>query len=111
MERDLEQEIAQLIAERRKVSALDRVGDFVGLLDRVRRDGPEILLKVPGAARSGSRSRAMISSSRSIGMGLGAVQDFTECQQHAGRCAPDIEAAPGQVVGLDLLARDAAAPE
>ena len=44
------QQIAELIAKRCVVAPVDRVGDFVGFLDRVRRDRVEILLEVPRAA-------------------------------------------------------------
>ncbi len=47
---DLQQQVAQLFLERRQVVALDGVGHLVGFLDRVRRDGPEGLVDVPGAA-------------------------------------------------------------
>ncbi len=47
---DLQQQVAELFLERRHVVALDGVGDLVGFLDRVRRDGPEGLVDVPGAA-------------------------------------------------------------
>ena len=57
VEGDLEQEIAQLVTERSEVTALDRVRDFVGFLDRVRRDGPKSCSRSQGQPRSGSRSR------------------------------------------------------
>ena len=47
---DLEQQIAQLVAQFVPGLALYRIGYLVGLLDGVRRDGREILLEVPGAA-------------------------------------------------------------
>ena len=47
---DLQQQVAELLLERRHVVALDRVGDLVGFLDGVRRDGPEGLVDVPRAA-------------------------------------------------------------
>src|SRR5262249_54948758 len=50
MEHDLEEQVAELLLERRHVLALDRVGDLVGLLDGVGGDGLEILLDVPGTA-------------------------------------------------------------
>jgi len=58
---DLEQQIAELVGQRREVVAGDRVGDLVGFLDRVRRDRLEGLVAVP---RAGSRSAAMMSSRR-----------------------------------------------
>ena len=50
MEHDLKQQIAELVLQRRHVAALDRIGDLIGLLDRVGRDRREILLAVPRAA-------------------------------------------------------------
>jgi hypothetical protein len=46
---DLEEQVAQLVDELRGVVALRRVGDLVGLFDRVRDDRPRRLLAVPGA--------------------------------------------------------------
>ena len=53
---DLQQKIAQLLAQIDKIVALDRVGDLVGLLDRIGRDRGEGLRKIPAAA--GFRRRA-----------------------------------------------------
>ena len=50
VEDDLQQEIAELIAQVREVAALDRVPDFVGFFDRKGGDRREGLLDVPGAA-------------------------------------------------------------
>lgn len=47
---DLQQKIAQLFLERRKVVALDGVGYLVGLFDGIRRDGAEGLVDVPRTA-------------------------------------------------------------
>ena len=49
----LQQKIPQLALQLVPGLALDRVGDLVGLLDRVGRDGGEILFDVPGAAGLG----------------------------------------------------------
>ena len=51
VEHDLEQQVAELVLEVEKIAARDRVGDLIGFLDRVGRDGREILLEVPRAAR------------------------------------------------------------
>ena len=60
---DLQQEIAELVLERVEIAPRDRVGDLVGLLDRVGRDGREVLLRDPTDSRvSGSRKRAMTAS-------------------------------------------------
>ena len=66
VEHDLEQQIAELVLQRRPVLVLDRARDLIGFLDRVGRDGREILLDVPRTARFGSRSRRMISRSTSM---------------------------------------------
>ena len=50
MEDDLQQEIAEFVLERGEVAAVDRIGHFIGFLDRVRRDAGEILFEVPRAA-------------------------------------------------------------
>ena len=47
VEHDLQQQVAELVPEVLEVAALDGVGNLVGLLDRVGRDRPERLLKVP----------------------------------------------------------------
>jgi hypothetical protein len=48
MEHDLEQQVAEFVPQVRKAAALDRVGDLVGLLDRVRGDRSKGLALVPG---------------------------------------------------------------
>ena len=53
VEDDLQQQVAQLVAERRHVAMLDGVGDLIGFLDRIGRDAGEILLEIPGAAAFG----------------------------------------------------------
>ena len=57
MENDLEQEVAELVAQILGVAALDRIGDLVGLLDRIGGDGGEALLEVPRAAAFGVAQR------------------------------------------------------
>ena len=46
----LEQKIAELVFEMRKIPALDGIGDLVGFLDRVGRDARKGLLAIPRAA-------------------------------------------------------------
>ena len=50
---DLEQQVAQLVLEGVEVVLRDGVGDLVGFLDGVRRDGRKILFAIPGAAAVG----------------------------------------------------------
>ncbi|KAG1254598.1 hypothetical protein G6F68_010774 [Rhizopus microsporus] len=50
MEYHLQQQVAQLVTEIVEVATVDRIGDLVGFLDGVRRDGREVLLQVPRAA-------------------------------------------------------------
>ena len=57
VERDLQQEVAQLFAQVVEIAARNRVGDLVGFLERVGRDGREILLEVPRAAGAGRAQR------------------------------------------------------
>ena len=52
VEDDLQQQVAELVAQIDDIAALDRVGDLIGLLDREGRDGGEILLEIPWAAAS-----------------------------------------------------------
>ena len=47
-EMDLEEHVAELIEQAAIVAAVGRVGEFVGLLERVRDDRALILLPVPG---------------------------------------------------------------
>ena len=54
----LQQQIAQLSLQLGPVLPLDGVGDFVGLLDRVGRDGGEILLEYPRGSPSRGRAAA-----------------------------------------------------
>ena len=48
---DLQQEVAQFLAEVIEIAARDRVGYLIGLLDGVGRNGRKILLEVPRTAR------------------------------------------------------------
>ena len=50
MKDDLQQQIAQLFAKPRHIAGFDRVGDFVGFLDRVGRDRGKGLLDIPSAS-------------------------------------------------------------
>src|SRR5579871_7071942 len=47
MEDNLKQQVAQFILEIGEIAAGDGIGDLVGFLDGVRRDGGEALLKIP----------------------------------------------------------------
>ena len=53
----LQQEIAELVAEIVEIAARDGVGDLIGFLDGVGRDGRKILLEVPRAAAVGRAQR------------------------------------------------------
>ena len=53
MENHLQQQVAEFVLQLAHVGALDRLGDFIGLLDRVAGDRGEILFEVPGAAAIG----------------------------------------------------------
>ena len=64
---DLQQEIAELVLEVGEIAALDGVGDLVGFLDRVGRDGLETSARDPtGSPVTGVRSAAMISIRREM---------------------------------------------
>ena len=56
IEEDLQQQIAQLFREVRKVSALNGVEDLVGFFEGVFADGVEGLLAVPGAAAGSAQA-------------------------------------------------------
>jgi len=51
MENDLQQQVAEFVAQVDQVVARDRVGDLISLLQRIGCDRLEILLQIPGAAR------------------------------------------------------------
>ena len=53
MESDLEQQVAKFVTQFVEIVLLDGIGDLVGLFERVWRDGPEVLLQVPGATAAG----------------------------------------------------------
>ncbi len=57
MEHDLQQQVAEFVLQIVEIAARDRIGDLVGFLDRVWRDGREILLQVPRAAGLGRAQR------------------------------------------------------
>jgi len=57
MEDDLEQEIAQFIAQVVEIAPRNGVGDLVSLLDGVRRDRFKGLLQVPGTAGAARAQR------------------------------------------------------
>ena len=57
VEHDLEQQVAQLLAQVGEIAAGDGVGHLVGLFERVGRDGRKVLLQVPRAAGAGRPQR------------------------------------------------------
>ena len=57
VEHHLQQEIAEFVAEIVEIAARDGVGDLIGLLDGVGRDGRKILFEIPGAAAAGRSQR------------------------------------------------------
>ena len=58
MEGDLEQQVTELVAQLAEVALLDRVGDLVGFLDRVRGDGAESPAAGPRDSRARDRAGA-----------------------------------------------------
>ena len=57
VEHDLQQQVAQFLAQIRKIVARDGVGDLVGFFERVGRDGLEVLLEIPRTAGAGRAQR------------------------------------------------------
>jgi hypothetical protein len=57
MEYDLEEEVAQFVAEVREIAPVDGVGHLIRFFERVGCNGREILLQVPRAARAGCPQR------------------------------------------------------
>ena len=51
VEHHLQQQVAELVLQIRQIATVDRIGDFVGFLDGVRRDGCKGLLEIPRATR------------------------------------------------------------
>ena len=66
MEHHLQQQVAEFVAQVGQISALDRIRDLVGFLDRVGGDGREICSRSQGQPVPGVRSAAMISSNREM---------------------------------------------
>ena len=54
---DLQKEVAELVLQPRHIAARNRIGHLIGFLQRIGRDGLEILLQVPGAAAAGRPQR------------------------------------------------------
>ena len=69
---DLEQDVAQLVQQLRVVALVSRVGELVGLLDRVRDDRALVLLAVPGTLAP-QPARDRIQSRYRFSGGLGCV--------------------------------------
>ena len=53
---NLQQQVAELVAQIVHIAARDGVGDLIGLLDRVGRDAGKVLLDVPRASRRWGRA-------------------------------------------------------
>ena len=66
-EEDLEQQVAELVVELGRVVGERRVGDLVGLLDRVRDDRARRLLAVPGALGPQAPGQLLSCSSGAVG--------------------------------------------
>ena len=62
---DLEEEIAELVEQLRRFASCSRVGDLVGLLDRVRDDRQRGLLTIPRAVATEPARQLLSSSSAS----------------------------------------------
>jgi hypothetical protein len=53
VEHDLQQEVAEFVAEIAEIAARDRIADLIGLLDGVGRDARKVLFEVPRTAAAG----------------------------------------------------------
>src|SRR5579863_8809338 len=78
---DLKQEVAEFILEVVEIAARDRVGDLVGLFDRVWRNRLEILLEVPRTTGHGrSKLRHDLDQAGNVaGRGHAAPKKGTSC--------------------------------
>lgn len=47
----LQEQVAQFLAKIGEILAIDRIGNLVGLFDRVVLDGGKVLIEIPGAPR------------------------------------------------------------
>ena len=95
VEDDLEQQVAEFVAERRPVVLTDRLGHLVGFLDGVRRNRLEALFEVPRAAAgriaqprhhveqlidAGGQRAGVSSSSRWLGGGASLIVQVPSSQ-------------------------------
>ena len=77
---DLKQQVAKLVLQRLEIVARDRLGDLVGFLDRIGRDGREGLLGVPRTAR------VLVAQARHDGEQVGErVALVAGCVSHGAR--------------------------
>ena len=93
VEDDLEQQIAEFAAQVVDVVALDRVGDLVGFLDRVRRYGREILRASPlatgGAAEAGHYREEAVELLGHLGMIIYIMLNNTRTKGRSSRHRPE----------------------
>ena len=69
---DLEQQVAEFVADGRRAAGSDRIGDFIGLLDRIGCDGCEGLSQIPfasavGVAQSCHHAKKAVDGTPNIG--------------------------------------------
>src|ERR1700761_7259086 len=95
VEHDLQQEVAEFVAEIAEIIARDRVGDLIGLLDGVGRDARKILLEVPRAAGAGGAQlrhdveQGLDIAGRGHGYGLtGAKPVCRKMSRHPSKTSP-----------------------
>ena len=107
---DLQQEIAQFLAEVVEIAARDRVGDLIGLLDGVGRDRRKVLLEVPRAAgdRRAQRRHDLNEAGNIAGRGHGISVAWENEPLYAasGAAIPAERTEIGQFPPVGLKARE-----
>lgn len=99
----LQQQVAEFLAQIVEIAARDRIRNLIGLLDRVGRDGLEILHEVPRAAghRRAQRSHDLDQAGNVAGRGHGAP-----LYERYGRYAKSALSIPAKHAGNTALSTD-----
>jgi hypothetical protein len=88
----LQQQIAEFVAEIAEIAPGDGIGDFIGLLDGVGRDGRKILFEIPGTAgdRRSQLRHDFEQTGNITGRGHGTPKLYKQQDRalYAARCVP-----------------------